>query len=100
MRISGKQIAASRELLGLKQTELAVAAGVSYSTILNFETGKTEPHPATLKKLIAELERRGIEFTNGDRPPSSGHGFGVRVNLDKAAAFARTAGEARKEAEQ
>lgn len=90
MKIAGSQILAARDLLGLTQSELATAAGVSEKTIQNFEAGKSDPYPATLEKIKAELERRGIEFTNGDHPPSRGHGYGVRLNLDKAADFART----------
>lgn len=73
-------MASARELLGLKQTELAAAAGVSYRTILMFETNKSDPYPATIEKIRAELERRSIEFTNG-----SG------IGNAKAEAFARAA---------
>lgn len=92
MRISGPQILAARDLLGLKQAELAAAAGVSEMTILNYETSKHEPYPATVEKIRTELERRGIEFTNGD-------GAGVRINYAKAAEYARLSGQARSEPE-
>jgi len=46
-----------------------------------------------MQKLVAELERRGIEFTNGD-------GAGVRINFAKAAEFARSAGQTRNEPER
>ena len=88
MRISGSQVAAARELLRITQTELATAAGVSDMTILNFELGKTEPFRSTVEKIQAELERRGIEFTNGT-------GIGVRLNYEKAAEFAQTQPPAR-----
>lgn len=91
MRITGSQILAARDLLGLTQAELAVAAGVSEMTIFNFEAGKHEPYRATVEKIQTELERRGIEFINGDTPLISGRGIGVRLNLDKAAAFAASA---------
>lgn len=100
MKLAGSQILAARDLLGITQSELAAAAGVSDKTIQNFEAGKSDPYPATLEKIRAELERRGIEFTNGNHPPSSGHGFGVRLNLDKAAVFARTTVEGKKAADQ
>ncbi len=83
MKISGKQVAAARDLLGLTQVELARAAGVSDMTIVNFETGKSEPQRATLEKILAELDRRGIEFTNGT-------GTGVRLNHAKAEEYARS----------
>jgi hypothetical protein len=49
-----------------------------------------QPH---LAKIAAELERRGIEFTNGG-------GIGVRLDHAKAAEFARTAGPVRNEPDQ
>ena len=66
MKISGKQVAAARELLGITQTELGQSAGLALKTISNFEAGHAEPYPVNLEKIRAELERRGIEFTNGD----------------------------------
>lgn len=93
MKISGKQISAARDLLGITQVELAKAAGVGESTVLSFETGKLQPHQSNREKIQAELERRGIEFTNGD-------GIGVRLNNAKAAAYARTAGLADNESDR
>ena len=82
MKISGKQVVCARELLGITQAELATAAGVGLYTVVRFETGQTEPYPANLEKIVSELERRGIEFTNGT-------GVGIRLNFEKAAEFAR-----------
>lgn len=93
MKISGKQIASARELLGLTQPELASAAGVSDQTISNFETNRSEPYPATIEKITSALERRGIEFTNGT-------GIGVRLNFEKAAEFARTTANERNKSDQ
>jgi transcriptional regulator with XRE-family HTH domain len=42
----------------LSQRELAERAGVSPKTVLDVETGKIRPHPATLRKLAAAL---GVE---------------------------------------
>ena len=97
MKLSGKQVAASRELLGLTQAELAEASGLSLQTIFKFETGKAYPYPASIEKIRRELERRGIEFTNGDSPPSTGNGIGIRLNFDKAAEFARRTGHSPRE---
>jgi len=90
MKVSGRQISAARDLLGLTQVELAKAAGVGESTVLNFELGKLEPHQKNREKIQTELERRGIEFTNGD-------GIGVRLNNAKAAEYARSFAQARPE---
>lgn len=84
MKVSGAQVTAARDLLRITQVELADAAGVSYRSVLKFETADAELRPSTLQKILVELERRGIEFTNGD-------GAGVRINYAKAAEFARSA---------
>lgn len=42
----------------LSQQELAKRAGVSKTTVVNIETGKIRPHPATLRKLADAL---GVE---------------------------------------
>lgn len=89
MKLSGSQVTAARGLLKITQAELATAAGVAEITIFRFEAGQAEPQRANLEKIRAELERRGIEFTNGDSPPSTGNGIGVRLNYDKASEFAR-----------
>lgn len=83
MKILGKQVTAARDLLGITQAELAELAGLSTDTVFKFEAGKAQPYPRSIEKIRAELERRGIEFTNGD-------GIGVRLNYAKAEAFART----------
>lgn len=77
MRIRGKQIAAARELLGITQEELAAAAGIGRQTIARFEAGLADPRPESINKIRVELERRGIEFSNGG-------GMGVRLNFAKA----------------
>ena len=92
MKISGNQVAAARELLGITQPELASAAGVSVKTIVRFETGKAAPYESSLQKILGELARRGIEFTNGT-------GTGVRLNHAKAAEFARSSAQARIESD-
>ena len=86
MKISGAQITAARNLLRITQAELAKACGVAERTIKSFEADHSVPLRSTLDKIQSELERRGIEFTNGDSPPSKSHGMGVRINFDKAAA--------------
>lgn len=67
MNISGRQIAAARELLKMTQAELAAAAGVGVNTVIRIEKEQT-PRKATLQAVTLELERRGIVFTNGERP--------------------------------
>lgn len=93
MKISGSQITAARGLLKITQAELAAAAGLAEMTIFRFENGQADPHRASLEKIVNELERRGIEFTNGT-------GMGVRINFEKAAGYARTSGQGLKEADR
>ena len=93
MKISGAHVSAARDLLKMTQQELGAAAGVSWLTILRFEAGQMEPQRANLEKIQAELERRGIEFTNGD-------GIGVRLNFRKAAEFARQSAQAQNASDQ
>lgn len=65
----------ARGLLDITQEQLAAAAGVDVETIRRFERGEQRPYASTLAKIRAALERRGIEFTNGDSP-------GVRLRPD------------------
>lgn len=66
-------------MLGITQAELAEAIGLERKTIARFEAGLGEPWASNRDKIQAELERRGIEFTNSD-------GIGVRLNFAKAKA--------------
>jgi transcriptional regulator with XRE-family HTH domain len=84
IEITGRQIAAARELLNLTQADLADAIGMFRQNLTKLETGKVAPRQRTLKKIRDVLERRGIEFTNGNGP-------GVRLNTAKAAEYAKAA---------
>ena len=64
-RIHGRQIAAARELLRLSQGDLAAAVGMLPQALARIEADRVVPREATLGKIVAELERRGIEFING-----------------------------------
>lgn len=76
-RLTGLHVGAARSLLRMSQQDLAVAAGVSQSTVKKFEAGLHEPIPATKKAIREALEDRGIEFMNGGEP-------GVRLRPSKA----------------
>ncbi len=93
MKISGSQVKAARELLKITQPELAQASGVGERTLRRFETDEDLPKPDSLDKIIGELERRGIEFTNGG-------GIGIRLNFEKAAEFARSSAHPRNNLER
>jgi DNA-binding transcriptional regulator YiaG len=76
--ISGRQIAAARELLNITQVELAAISGVNSITIARFEAGHREARENTLQMLREALEQQGIEFINGNNP-------GVRLIRDRTA---------------
>lgn len=77
LKIDGRHISAARDLLKMTQDELATAAGVSRHSVVNIEKGGTVTRESTLTKIREALERRGIEFTNGNKP-------GVRHDPEKA----------------
>ncbi len=66
--IASKEILlGARATLRMTQEDLAGAAGLTARTVANFEGGKT--HSETTRAAIqTALERRGVVFTNGDRP--------------------------------
>lgn len=64
-RITGRQVAGARGLLGLSQEALAEACDVGAYTISSFETGNRTPHTRTVETIRRVLEERGIEFING-----------------------------------
>ena len=68
MKISGKQVAAARGLLGWGQDQLAAAADVNPRTIMRWEAEQHEPRESTMRQVIQAIEDRGVEFTNGGQP--------------------------------
>jgi transcriptional regulator with XRE-family HTH domain len=69
-RITGRQIAAARTLLGMVQAELASRSAISVPTLKRMEG--SEGHAAGLANNVtavrAALEAAGVEFTNGAQP--------------------------------
>jgi transcriptional regulator with XRE-family HTH domain len=74
MTVTAAQSRAARGLLGMTQVQLAIASGVSLSTIAHFETGQRQPAPDNLAALRRALEAAGIEFLG-----ENGGGAGVRL---------------------
>ncbi|GAA2844084.1 helix-turn-helix protein [Aminobacter aminovorans] len=60
-------------MLGWSQAELAAAAAVSKTTVVDFERGTRTPHRNNLAAIHRALELAGIEFI-----PENGGGAGVR----------------------
>lgn len=77
MKLIPAHTKAARGILNMTQGELARAAGVDENTVQFFESGRTVPREETLRKIQEALERRGIEFSNGDAP-------GVKLRPEKA----------------
>jgi transcriptional regulator with XRE-family HTH domain len=65
---------AARSLLDWSQTDLATQAGVSLSTVRDFETGKRTPIANNLAAMQKALSEAGVEFI-----PENGGGAGVRL---------------------
>ncbi|UGX97117.1 helix-turn-helix transcriptional regulator [Bradyrhizobium barranii subsp. barranii] len=57
------QIRAARGLLGWSQAHLAESCNIHRATLVDLESGKREPHEATLTVLMGELINAGIVFT-------------------------------------
>ncbi|WP_046863065.1 helix-turn-helix domain-containing protein [Microvirga massiliensis] len=69
-----EQCRAARGLLDWSQERLAAAAGVSRSTIRDFECGRHELHRSTEALLVNAFEMAGVCFL-----PSGHQGPGVRL---------------------
>ena len=78
--ITSRQLRAARALAGLDQRALAKASRLSLPTIQRMEAsdGVVRGNVESLMKLIAALDRAGIELINDDAVSASG-GRGVRL---------------------
>lgn len=68
MKILGRQLVAARGLLGWTQRQLATAADAHLDTIVTWEHGEHQPRESTAKRVVAAIDARGVEFTNGGQP--------------------------------
>ena len=78
--ITGAQMRAARGLLGIDQRELAQRSGLSLPTIQRMEAseGVIRGNVESLMKLIAALDRLGIELINEGVASEAG-GRGLRL---------------------
>ncbi|HWA61967.1 MAG TPA: helix-turn-helix transcriptional regulator [Caulobacteraceae bacterium] len=85
--LTPNQLRAARALLGIDQRTLAELAGVSLPTIQRMESsdGYVRGVVDTLTKVVAALEREGVELI-GENGISTGGGRGVRLRETKPAA--------------
>lgn len=70
MVISPEQCRAARAWLDWKQEELAAKAGVSLSTVRDFEKGRRTPIANNAKALVVALGEAGLDLTfdEDDKP--------------------------------
>lgn len=73
-----------RTELGIKQVDLAQRLNIRQNTLSNWETGKSEPDFAMLKKLAQELQTTA-DYLVGGPPPEKDFRFLVPVLGDVAA---------------
>lgn len=80
LKVSTRQLKAARALLGWSQQDLASAAHVSEATVKRLEAveGPLGGRAETIDKLLAALERAGIDFIK-----ENGGGAGVRLRERK-----------------
>jgi transcriptional regulator with XRE-family HTH domain len=88
--ITSAQLRAARALLGIDQRRLAGLSGLSLPTIQRMETseGTIRGNVDSLMKLVAALDRAGIELI-GDNATSVSGGRGVRLKVAPATAKPR-----------
>lgn len=82
MVLSPGQCRAARGFLDWTQDQLAVAAGVSRSTIRDFEAGRHALHRATQAQLVSTFATAGIDLLPPDE--RCGCGCGVRLRGEAA----------------
>ena len=69
-----EQCRAARAWLSLSQEDLAKAAGVSLSTVRDFEAGRRKPIANNLAAMQREIEAKGIQLTFA----ANGNAEGIR----------------------
>lgn len=79
-QITGRQLAAARALVGIGQVDLAKNARVSAPTLRRMESseGTISGMANNVAAIIAELERLGVEFIDGEYTGSGGPGVRLR----------------------
>jgi DNA-binding XRE family transcriptional regulator len=80
--IRGKQLKAARDLVGMRQIDLAKAVGISATALMQIEKENVDPRASTKERIVDVLEKAGAEFID-DGEPSPGGGPGVRLRGPK-----------------
>jgi len=79
VEMTSAQCRAARALIQMTQTELAEAAGVGLSTVVDFEKERRIVSAEAVAKLKSALEQSHVVFLNAD-----GAGEGVSINRRSA----------------
>jgi predicted transcriptional regulator len=66
-------------MLGLTQSALAKASGLSTTGLNNIERGTADPKASTLKAIQSALEEAGIVFIAEGEAPTGGRGVRLRA---------------------
>ena len=84
MKITGRQIAAARALVGIGQAELAQNANISIPTLKRMEAsdGEATGLPNNVRAILSALEIAGVEFIDDSAASGTG-GAGVRLKAQK-----------------
>jgi len=77
--LSPAQCRAARGLLNWDINGLAAATGLTRKTISDFENGKAEPRPRTVRDILKAFDDAGVTFIGAGEDSPSG-GPGVRLN--------------------
>lgn len=73
-----EQVRMARAALGLGVRELAAQAGVSFTTINRFETGKSGLQLSSAEAIRRALEAQGVQFLEGGQV-AAGPGVALEV---------------------
>lgn len=73
------QVRAARALIGMTQGALASLAGVSLSTVVDFERERRQVAEPSLASIRVALESAGVIFLD-----PNGEGAGVRLRKEKS----------------
>lgn len=68
------QCRSARGLIEWSQTKLANSAGLSLSTVRDFETGKRQPMANNLKAMMAAFDAAGVVFLGTGETADGGEG--------------------------
>ncbi|SFQ55625.1 Helix-turn-helix [Roseivivax halotolerans] len=72
------QCRAARALISMSQKDLAAAAGLGQSTVIDFERERRQVSAASINALRATLEKHGVSFID-----AKGGGVGVCLRADR-----------------